>query len=391
MQRSHVRHLLVTSFAALLCAGVTAAPAPLDTEARAQASLVVPLHVSETLPSDINFLVGGPQRFVEYALGQLAPITTYSEIAAAPDGLTFDCTGSGTFTARALTSAPFALRVDFRNCIRLTNGILVDEMTGAMEVTLFDDNLQPAAVAGIRVGTADEDFLVRNYFASSPDSVQLQTRNLRIAGRIPVVRDPSGFDFYGRLSYQMTGFYRMANPTTLADGTVVSNGLLYEAEALIVDGHRNMRTVGDLQIGDFVFEFAGGEVRQTFFDTASNINQTRRTAPGVLSVRSLSLYQGSNFYSSLDVDGDVRIDWSPGNGAGCVSGDYSIQTTEPWTLTTNFPPYQFSGGASRINDGVTVRFSQPRNPTLRLNVRDVGNFRYQDSVLILTSALPCAW
>jgi hypothetical protein len=371
----------------------SAAPAPLDSQARAQAALAVPLYLDQTLSQDVISLAGGAQRTARLALKWLAEATSYDAIAASPTGVTVACPASGTLLAHATSAPPRVVQIDFQACA-LQDAGLVFEFTGAQELTLFRKSLAPASVAGIRLGTADQDLVERFYFADSPANPQIRLRNMNLTGNVPIQLDDSGFEVVGPLDYHLTGFYQFANSRPLPDGSMASTGLRFEAENFSLSGHRHVWRLNELQVFDYSFQYSGGTVSSTYFDTQAGISDRRSVSLGTLSVIDYSIWRGNDWQSWLDVNGVANVTWAAGNGAGCVSGEYDIETSKPWFYSSVVAQpwlYQYIDGASRINDSVSVRFGAHPTPNTRLNVRGVGNFRYTESVQNLVSALPCSW
>jgi len=373
--------------AAVAIPAVSGIPAQINNESSAKAALVVPIHVFQTVPTDLLYVTGGAQRVAQFALNRLNAVATPAQLTASSAGIEVDCPHAGKFLARA--AAPDTIALTFTDCARETEGLVWD-MTGVAEIVLSASSFAPNSVASIRLGNAEQDLLEKFYSVETPESYSLWSRNLRVVGRIPVERDEPDFGYYGPFTYNVTGFSEQAHTTHAPDGTAGKFGLRYASENLVVNGHRNEWWLGNVQVFDFVFNFTSGNLSQTFFDTLAAVSETRTDTFDALKVSHRVVSQGNNNIASLSIDGAVDITWRAGHGAGCVSGTYVMHTPQPLVFINDTGSYAPDDGELRINDNLVARFSAVPQTTIRVNVRNVGNFRYHESITAVAASVPCA-
>jgi hypothetical protein len=388
MKKIVLRSLVLFAAGAAAIPAARSAPVKIESESAAKAALAVPVLVVETVPNDLLVLAAAAQQLADISLTRLRAVATPAQLTAASAGIEVGCAHAGSFIARE--TAPKTISLTFTDCARTLEG-LVWSWTGVAQIVLTSNSFTPDSVASISLGNAEQDQVEKFYFLDSPASFNTSRRNLRIVGQIPLLIEADDFGFRGPFRYKIDGFLERANPTQAADGSSGSFGTRYTAGNLQVSGHRYEWWLGEVQVTDFSTNYKSGSLNQTYFDTLAGVNDTRAVVFDALQVNHRTVSQLNDNVASIKVDGNADITWAAVNGSGCRSGSYDVHTVRPLIFVNDSGNYSPDDGELRINDDLVARFSGPPQPTIRLNVRNVGNFRYRESITAVTSSLPCGF
>jgi len=150
-----------------------------------------------------------PREITNATLRQLRATTTFSALLA-PAGVSFPCSISGVFSARITQQRPIVLKLDWSGCTSSEFGSRVTR-NGPAEFVWAGNSLSPSAVASIRLGAVDRDFVESNRPETPRPYFDGQTvyRNQRVTGVLPVVlEDEDAGYFLGRYLVETKGFMR---------------------------------------------------------------------------------------------------------------------------------------------------------------------------------------